>query len=203
MEPTFQGLNARERSRVETRHRLLSMGQELFAEKGVADTRAADVAKAAGVAVGTLYLHFGDKRGLLRAILFEGIEELLSSLRALSDHPPADLREALRIHSEIMVRFAEEHRALCRILFDPESVRTQVSTEINAYLVSMQEKRLRESIASGLVRRDLDPVVVAHAFVGMFVQVLDWWTRDPGRADRGVVVETLTRLRIAALHPQS
>jgi AcrR family transcriptional regulator len=188
-------MTARDRSRIETRQRLLAKGTELFSAQGVAETRATDIARSAGVAVGTLYLHFKDKRGLLRAILFEGAEDLLESLRVFAENPPHDHGEALRRHTEILVHFAEERPSLCRILFDPESVRTRVSTEITEYLVAMQEKRTREGIEKGILPAELDPVVASHAVVGMFVHVLDWWTRNRDKADRETVVETLTRLR--------
>lgn len=192
--------NARERSRIETRKRLMEKGAELFAERGFANTRATDVAKAAGVAVGTLYLHFGDKRALLRAILFEGVEGLLNSLRRLAENPPEDLSEAVQKQSELMVQFAEDNPRMGRLLFDPESVRSRVSTEFSDYLVSMQEKRLRARMAAGQVSPELDPVVASHALVGMYMQVLDWWTRNPGGATREAVVDTLTRLRLSGFH---
>jgi len=192
--------NARERSRIETRRRLIEKGTELFAQQGVSETRATDIARAAGVAVGTLYLHFKDKHDLLRHILFEGLEELLASLRELNENPPPRIEDAVRRHTEIMVRFAEERPMLCRVLFDPESVRTNVSTEISEYLASMQEKRLREAIAQGLSPQSMNPPVAAQAVVGMFVRVLDWWTRNPDQATREALVETLTRFRLSGLY---
>jgi AcrR family transcriptional regulator len=193
-------LNARDRSRIETRRRLLETGLQLFSQQGVADTRASDVASASGVAVGTLYLHFKDKQGLLRAILFEGIEELMSALQHMAAFPAPDPPAAVRAHTEVLVRFAESHPGLCRILFDPESVRTNISTEITAHLVSMQEKRLRERMASGLVPDCIDPVVAAHGAVGMILQVLDWWTRNPGEVTADTVIETLTHLRLSGVY---
>jgi AcrR family transcriptional regulator len=193
-------VNARERSRSETRRRLIEKGMELFSDQGVVSTRASDIAQAAGVAVGTLYLHFGDKSGLLRAILFEGVNELLTTLQRLADNPVEELSNSVREYTEIMVGFAEEHPMLCRILFDPECARTQVSSEIHEYLVTMQEKRLREGIEHGLFSQELDPTVAAHAVVGMFVRVLDWWTRNYDKASREAVIETLTRLRLSGLY---
>lgn len=174
----------------------MEKGIELFSTKGIAATRAVDIARAAAVAVGTLYLHFKDKQGLLRAILFEGIEELLKSLHSLAAVPLDDVTKAVRAHTELMVRFAEEHPALCRILFDPESVRSNVSIEITAYLVSMQEKRLREGVDQGIFPHDMDIRVASHASVGMLINVLDWWTKNPDQADRETVIDTLTRLRV-------
>lgn len=192
-----QNLNARDRSRIETRRRLLETGLDLFARQGVADTRASDVATAAGVAVGTLYLHFKDKQGLLRAILREGVEELMVALQHMALSPAPDPAEAVRAHTEILVRFAESHPGLCRILFDPESVRTNISTEITDHLVSMLELRVREGIAGGIIVPGIHPVVAARGVVGMLLQVLDWWTRNPGIATADAVIETLTRLRLS------
>jgi AcrR family transcriptional regulator len=195
-----QNANARDRSRIETRRRLLETGLELFAKQGVADTRASDIAAMAGVAVGTLYLHFKDKQGLLRAILREGVEELMAALQEMALSPAPDPAAAVRAQTEVLVHFAESHPGLCRILFDPESVRMNISTEVTELLVSIQERRLREGIAGGLVPSSLDPVVAAHGVVGMLLQVLDWWTRNPGTVTAETVIETLTRLRLSGVY---
>lgn len=197
MEASAAGLNARERSRLETRRRLLETGTELFLERGVANTRASDVARAAGVAVGTLYLHFHDKRGLLRAILFEGAEQLLESLRELAEHPPQDLEQAVRTQTGLIMRFAEERPKFCRLLFDPESARSNIRNEIGEYLASMQENRLRQDMMKSGASRGLDPLVASHAYVGMFLWVLEWWIRNPEKAARETIVETLTLIRMA------
>ncbi len=192
-------MNARERSRIETRRRLMETGLELFARQGVAATRASDIAHESGVAVGTLYLHFKDKEGLLRAVLFEGVESLLQSLRGLLDVPERDLEGAIRRHTEALVWFAEKNPAHCRVLFDPESVRTRISTEITDHLVATQEQRIRDSIKAGAVAVDLEPEVAARAIIGMIVQVLDWWTRDTGRMPAQKVVDTITRFRLCGM----
>jgi AcrR family transcriptional regulator len=197
---SVQNLNARDRSRIETRRRLLETGLELFSRQGVATTRASDVASASGVAVGTLYLHFKDKQGLLRAILREGVEELMSALQQMALSPVPEPAAAVRAHTEILVRFAESHPGLCRILFDPESVRTNISTEITEHLVAMQEQRLREGAAKGVIPPCMDPTVAAHGVVGMLLQVLNWWARNPGTVPADTVIETLTRLRLSGLY---
>ena len=196
-------MNARERSRIETRKRLIEKGGMLFSKFGVADTRATDIAREAGVAVGTLYLHFENKQGLLRAILQDGAEELLASFRALAQNPSSDIVEAVRAHTEVMVSFAEKCPSFCHILFDPESVRTNVSAEISNYLISMQELRLRAEMEKGLIKSDVDPSVAAHAIVGMISGVLNWLTRSPGQASHETIVNTLTRLRLGVYHASS
>ncbi len=197
---TLQHLNARDRSRIETRRRLLETGLRLFASRGVANTRASDVAGEAGVAVGTLYLHFKDKQGLLRAILREGVEELMAALQEMALAPAPDPAQTVRAQTEMMVHFAESHPGLCRVLFDPESVRTNIHAEITELLASIQERRLREGLPDGLTLAGIDPVVAAHGVVGMLLQVLDWWTRNPDAASADTVIETLTRIRLSGLY---
>lgn len=62
-----------------TRRKLLDAAQRLFTEKGFFETRASDIAQAAGVAHGTTFAHFGSKAGLLLQLLI-GFTERRSEL---------------------------------------------------------------------------------------------------------------------------
>ena len=61
---------------VRNRARVLAAAQRLFAARGVTDVSMDDVAAAAGVGKGTLYRRFGDKSGLVAALLDERESEL-------------------------------------------------------------------------------------------------------------------------------
>lgn len=66
-----------------------------FSEKGFSSSRMDDIAKLAGVAKGTLYLHFKDKEALFSAL----IEQLLSPMVQQIEAPlPAG--ESIRTHLE-------------------------------------------------------------------------------------------------------
>jgi len=201
MRTTEHRPNARERSRMETRRLLLEAGARVFAEKGMARTRPADISRAAGVAVGTLYLHFHDKEVLLREILFRALAELRARLHRILETPHASVAEAVRHQVETMVCLAEEHPALCRILFSTEVASTAIGTEVLNLLAGMQEEGLRAGMAEGYFRSDVDPAVAAQTLVGMQMHVLSWWTRDPSVAPREVVIDTLTKVRLSGLHP--
>ncbi len=186
---------------METRRLLLEAGAHVFAENGVARTRAADISRAAGVAVGTFYLHFADKQALLRELLFRGMTELRARLYEIYKTPHASVAEAVRHQVETMVRLAEEHPAICRILFSTEVASTPIGAEVLNLLAGMQEEGLREGMAEGHVRKDIDPAVAAQTLVGMQMHVLSWWTRDPGVAPREVLIDTLTKVRLSGVHP--
>lgn len=154
------------------------------------------------MAVGTLYLHFTDKEDLLREILFQGFEELHAAVGGIADAECPTVLESVRAHTEVLVGYAAEHPALFQILFSTEVASTAAGAELVGSLTAHQEERLREGMAEGYFRTDLDPAVAAHAVVGMLTQVLHWWTQDPGRAPREVVVDTITRLRLSGLHAE-
>ncbi len=195
--------NMRERSRLETRRRLIEAGKNLFASRGFARTRATDISREAGVAVGTLYVHFTDKEELLREILFQGFEEIHAVVRRIADTKYATVRESERAHAEALVGYAAEHPALFQVLFSTEVTTTAAGAELLESLTAHQEQRLREGMAEGYFRADLDPAVAAHAVIGMLIQVLHWWTQDPSRAPREVVIDTVTGLRLSGLHAKN
>lgn len=79
---------------------LLEAALALFVEKGFAATRSEEVAKAAGVSKGTLYLYFPSKEELLKAVIqhFLGTEiETGIQEAAAADGPTAEIMESLLV----------------------------------------------------------------------------------------------------------
>ena len=63
---------ARGAARAAGRGRVLAAARVLFAERGFAASRVADVAQGAGMSPGNVYWHFDSKEAILRAILVQG-----------------------------------------------------------------------------------------------------------------------------------
>jgi AcrR family transcriptional regulator len=96
------------------RDRVVRAAVELLeADPGAFSTRS--VSAAAGVQAPTLYRHFGDKEGLVRAAVSWAFERYLEQKRAQqpTDDPVADLRAAWDVH----VGFGLEHPVLYRLMF--------------------------------------------------------------------------------------
>ncbi|MCA1807069.1 MAG: TetR/AcrR family transcriptional regulator [Actinobacteria bacterium] len=184
------------RSRIQTRQRLVEAATRLFAEKGLHGVTSHDVARAAGVASGTFYLHFRDKTDVYRHIVFHAIEELVLLVQqAIAESTGSVL--GLRSRAEAIVSFAEHQRDMVRILFSTDSEAASVEADALSRLAGGLEARLRREQEEGQFPTDLDPAVCARAHVGMTAHLIDWWTQDPSRASREDVVETLVRLRFA------
>src|SRR5918997_2783844 len=65
------GRRSQAERRAATRRALLDAARELFAERGYHGAAAEEIVRRAGVTRGAMYHHFGDKRGLFRAVVEE------------------------------------------------------------------------------------------------------------------------------------
>lgn len=57
---------------------IVAAAAELFVRQGYAATRVEDVARAAGVTAGTVYVYFGTKEALLRAVVYESVVPVMA-----------------------------------------------------------------------------------------------------------------------------
>lgn len=196
-EVSQQPESAGSRSRRETRRRLVEAGTELFASEGLHGATSAQIARRAGVAAGTFYLHFRDKQDLFREIVRLAFRKLRErQARAAAALPPGSLA-ALRARYRVLLEMAEENQNLIRVLFGRRQEETSLGEELIDSLVPGIEERMRERAESGELE-GLHSGAAAQAVVGMATRVVAWWVEDPRRAPREEVVETLI-----ALHPAS
>src|SRR3954452_2753784 len=74
--------------------RLLAVAKETFAERG-ADAPLEEIARRAGVGIGTLYRHFPTREALLEALLRDSFEPLRAEAdRLLTSPSPGDALDA-------------------------------------------------------------------------------------------------------------
>lgn len=192
--PEPLAVGAAARSRAETRRRLIESGTDLFAKQGLVTTTTTQIARAAGVAAGTFYLHFPDKHALFRSIAFAALADLRTRTDAANASAGGDPVAQLRARMETLVAFAEEKRDLVRILFGRGPEAGEIGAEIADELIAGVEARLRERLDEGRIDPAVHPAVAAQALVASWIRVVAWWADDPSRAPRDAVVESLIRL---------
>ncbi|MBM4383798.1 MAG: TetR/AcrR family transcriptional regulator [Deltaproteobacteria bacterium] len=189
------------RDPVRTRERLIAAGTDLFAQHGLHEVTSAGVARHAGVATGTFYLHFPDKLALFRTIVFDGLAELRARQDAAGAQQPRGTAEELRARLATFLEFAEEKRALMRVLFARSAEAAGIADEIVAALAPGVERRYVALRAAGRLPAGVSPAVAAQARAAAVVRIAAWWTEDPARATRREVIDTLVALDPAAFAP--
>ncbi|WP_138897613.1 TetR/AcrR family transcriptional regulator [Streptomyces chryseus] len=173
--------------------RVLAEARTAFAEHGT-DASLEDVARRAGVGIGTLYRHFPTRHALMSAVFQGAVEELLARSRELadSDAPCSALVTWLRD----IITHAGEYRGLARALMsasrDESSALARCSTPMNA----AGERLLVRAQRSGAVRPDVsigDLMQLTNAIALAAEQAPD----DPELADR------LLTLTLKGLRPEA
>jgi AcrR family transcriptional regulator len=99
----------------ERKQQLLDAAADLFASRGYATTRIADICDAAGVAKGLFYWYFETKESLFAELVRSMRQEMRRAQAAAMD-PDADAVTRLRQGTEASVRFMAEHRAFFALL---------------------------------------------------------------------------------------
>ncbi|MGI5144927.1 TetR/AcrR family transcriptional regulator [Plantactinospora sp. CA-294935] len=124
---------------MDARTRILHAAAELLARSPEADVSTRAVCEAAGVGAPALYRQFGDKEGLLAAVVDFGFEQYLAGKRAAvpSDDPVRDLRDGWDNH----VAFALENPNFYRLMYSPGlSTPPAAATEAHQLLLSVLER---------------------------------------------------------------
>jgi AcrR family transcriptional regulator len=114
------------------RQRILAAARRLFDQHGVAKVRVEDVARKAGVGKATVFRHFGDRSGLIVALLDDQDRELQD--RILRGPPPlgpgAPPRERLLAFVDELVDLLERFGDM---MFDSENARPGARYRIGSY----------------------------------------------------------------------
>jgi len=189
---------ARSRRGAEDQHRLLTAaGARLICEQGIHSVNSNQIARAAGVGVGTFYAHFRDKHELLQVVVAGAVDALRLGIERAATAAGDDLLEQVRAMVEAIVSFAELDPDGFRLAARPQRSRSGTRRPSVGHSTRAAERRLAALQAAGQLDLALHPAVAARAFLSMQNGVVSWWLEDPGRATRSELVDTLVRLHPA------
>ncbi|MFN0035508.1 MAG: TetR/AcrR family transcriptional regulator [Saprospiraceae bacterium] len=93
---------------------ILQTALQLFGEQGYDRTPTSQIGKQAGVSEGLIFRHYGNKAGLLAAIIQEGLAHIAATMQPYSE-PAADPREAILQHIQRSLTAIREHEKFWRL----------------------------------------------------------------------------------------
>jgi AcrR family transcriptional regulator len=106
-------------TRERRRRQVLQSAKEVFSKKGFHKASIADIIKRAGIARGTFYLYFKNKRHIFQSLLEALLQELDQRIPTITlgeGHPPP--LEQLRANLHQIIALALEEPHLIRILYE-------------------------------------------------------------------------------------
>jgi AcrR family transcriptional regulator len=155
--PTIASLRERQRETVTTA--LLDATEAVIAEKGLAGAGMAEIAKRAGVAVGTLYNYFPDREGLVRALLDTRRNAFGPRIRGLLAETSGAFEPRLRAFVRALLALFDEHRQFVRIGFEvdpPLAMRGKSRAVVDTLRACLRELLIAGVAEGVLSSKDLD-----------------------------------------------
>lgn len=158
----------------DTRERILDAAARLLAESGGAPVSTRAVCAAAGVGAPTLYHHFGDKEGLLDAVVAYGFERYIAEKRA--QRSTGDVVEDLRRGWDLHVAYGLENPAFYALMYGA-GPRGAAAEEARRMLLDMVAKVAR----AGRLRVPVETAarMISAAGVGVTLTVIAGDGDDP------------------------
>jgi len=127
----------------ETRATLLASARKAFTETGYAEASMDELTAQAGLTRGALYHHFGDKKGLLAAVVAEIDQEMDTRLKAISDHA-ASPGQGLRDRCRAYLQMALEPEIQRLVLRDARAVLGSPSAEDTRHCIGSLQGLLEQ-----------------------------------------------------------
>ena len=163
------------------RAEILERAAEVFDELGYRGASVEELARRVGLRKGSLYHHVRSKEQILGEVLLRGMTLLQGGLPGADDArlAPADkVRAAIHFHLEW---FAAEPHVTGVFLREGRHLPARLRGRLRAQVKDFERRwvaLVREGIAAGAFRPDLDPKVTVYAILGLINSVHRWYRPD-------------------------
>ena len=160
--------------------RLLDAARAAFVERGADDVSLEEIARRAGVGIGTLYRHFPTRQALLEAVYRDQVDTLSARAEELlrTESPEEALAEWMRA----LLEFSSTKRSMTSALLATLGTDSELLSACVTVIRTAAEALLARAQQAGVVRPDADAgdlMRLVHA-----VNIATEKAPDPGQADR-------------------
>jgi AcrR family transcriptional regulator len=174
----------------------------LFIRHGYDATSISDLAKDLGVSKSAIFYHFDGKESILAAALDEaldGLEQMVADAR----DPDSDvdayqrLRDAVAASVDILITNLPAVTLLLRVRGNSPS--EQAAMQRRRAIDDQLATLVREAVAEGRLRNDIDPDTISRLIFGLVNSVADWYDPD-GAIDPATLADVITTVLFDGLH---
>ena len=167
-------------TKLATRRRILESSQQLFAAQGFEAATTRDIARAAGIGVGTLFNYFATKEAVAQCLLSEAYESAAAKFAAEIARTAADplsLEEELFAHIAAVLRRLRPFRKYLSAVLDtqfasPAGQNGEAASFQAAHLETVGQIAARHAVSESFA------AVATHLYWTLFVGLLAFWSKD-------------------------
>ena len=198
-------MQAREQ-RNDKRARILDAAVKVFAERGYFSSTVAEIARAAGVADGTIYLYFKSKDDLLFELFDEKMTQLIGDAKAaLAQEPdaPSRLKRFIRLHFSLV----EKNPDLASVLVvelrqSAQLLKSADRQKLGAAYLELIGQVVREGQERGELDGTVSPVTAKRAIFGALDELALGWLLSGRRASLKKTGQEVAEWLVRGLLPQ-
>jgi AcrR family transcriptional regulator len=179
-------MERREREKEQRRNDILDAAEKVFFDKGINLATMDDVAEAAELSKGTLYLYFKSKEELFTVITCRALTLLKSMFEKAVNQPITGI-EKVRAIGEAYYRYSQKYSDYFHMILHYESSQLDQSAQ-QAFLQECHRygqevmKVVTDAVASGVndgsMRSDLDPLRTAFLLQGLSTGIIQLIARE-------------------------
>lgn len=147
------------------RERLLEVAATAFAEKGV-ETSLEDIARQAGVGIGTLYRHFPTREHLVEVVYRRELESLAAAAAELAQKHAPDI--ALEEWMRRFVGYIATKRGMANSLRILMTSNSSLFSEGSGLIRGALESLLKSAGDQGYIRSDIETTDLLHALSSIY-----------------------------------
>jgi AcrR family transcriptional regulator len=160
----------------ERRQQILTVARDVFARRGYHQTTIDDIALQAGVARGTFYLYFEDKRAVFSDLIDRFASQLsMAIVRIVTDDEKRPVVEQVRENIRAIIATCLMERSMTKILFtDAVGIDPAFDRKLFTFydtVVQLLAESLRDGQALGIVDEG-EPRVLAYLTIGALKELL-------------------------------
>jgi len=167
------GATSGTRRALDRRKHIMAVASQVFAEKGYYATTISDLATAAGIAKGTIYWYFNNKRSIMIAILDDISQEIVKTFGGILMSAPDGLEAILGCVAPAL-DLLEKHGPIYLMYFLEigSTDRTIQEKYRNIYMIvhAGTKAAIKRGVDDGAIR-DVNPDLAAYAVMGLVERV--------------------------------
>lgn len=161
---------------------LITTARKMFSTLGYTNTSMDELAAQAGLTRGALCYHFGDKKGLLSAVVKQLDIEMDTRLKTISD-TTEDIWEGFRNRCRAYLKMAQEPEIQRIVLRDARAILGNAPIEAQRNCIKSMQTILHELVRQNIVIQS-DPEAIAVLIYGILAEASFWIAEDENENNR-------------------
>jgi TetR/AcrR family transcriptional regulator, fatty acid metabolism regulator protein len=164
------------------REKIIKAAVEVFARKGFYQSKVSEIAQAAAVADGTIYLYFHNKDDILISIFEEAMTKIINEMQDKVGQE-TDPRKKIEQFAKTHMGLVKKNRALSEVIQVEIRQSSKFMKEYDnrkfAQYLDMISEIIIEGQDQGLFRQDINPGIIKRAFFGALDELSRLWVLAP------------------------